>query len=140
MCNTSFHTTNLVTEEVKQEMREIKHEVMHVGETILHAVAHNTVIMQDLTNHESQYNPYGETQETAKYAAQNNRNNEIMKMMIKLQQELQQMKQNIITPNPTYTPQPNPNMNRQPYLGVQAKAEAKMVEEEVGEIWGGGGL
>ena len=115
MKGTQYHTANLISEEMRREIQDIKNEVNHVEEKILQAVSNNTAVIQDLS--QDMYYNNTDRQDDMANAVVNNSNNELMKMLQEVQQELQQMRLKVNAQNnlqPYQTPQ-NGNYNQNPY-------------------------
>ena len=60
MKGTSFHTANLISQEVKKEMNDIKKEVTSVENKILQAVAANNAMIQYFTSDQAYENENAE--------------------------------------------------------------------------------
>ena len=91
MRGSSYHTANLISEEVKREIHDIKHEVLNVEGKILQAVATNTAIIQDLMTQEKYYQDC-EQPEMINNTTQTNINSKIFKMIQLLQSDLNHVK------------------------------------------------
>ena len=112
MRGTQYHTANLISEEVKKEIQAIKSEVTSVEEKILQAVSDNTATIQELTN-DMYYSQTNEQEQMLNSAVQQNNNKELMKVLVDMQQELQQLRLKVNNPTnplpyqPDYRPRPS---------------------------------
>ena len=88
--DTTFHTANLISQEVKKEMNDIKQEVLNVEGKILQAVATNNAMIQDFASNEQMYQQELVQADMINNAAQYN--HDIMKLMQNLQNDLNQVK------------------------------------------------
>ena len=111
MRGTPYHTANLISEEIRKEILDIKNEVNQVEEKILQAVSNNTAVIQDLTN-DIYYtnNSAHEEGQVLNAATQQQGQTEMYKLMQTMQQELQQLRLKL---NHQHTPYQHQNYNPQ---------------------------